>query len=479
MFKSCKVIHRASIALAGSYFFYCSAVSVAVAALFIGCSVTLAPEATPSSEVPQNLSASPPVKTDALTRGINQAGNAAQRAQSAKSAADWDAVAKAWMQAILSLQSVPPNSPERVYAQKKVAEYMEFLTIAQQRAAIASFGLKYPTFNNQLLDNQLVLYLSYVAAVGPPDVLVVGSSRSLQGVDPRQMQQALAFNGFPGLKIYNFGINGATAQVIDLLMRRILTPEQLPRLIIWADGVRAFNSGRVDRTYNLIVSSPGYKRLLSGDRPRSSFEPLTPPIAMEAMDSLQLSPNLVSRTQLSDQPQDKIFMSSFTFSKLQLSKEPQLSQAAPTGLTPNYSLAAFDANGFVPVNIRFNPRVYYQQKPRVSGRYDADYASFRLGGQQEVALNNFMIFANQRRIPVVFANLPLSSDYLDPVRQKYEQLFRQYMQRQARAKGLIFVDLYGQLRENSYFADPSHLNLYGAAAVARRIAAESRIPWPR
>ena len=48
------------------------------------------------------------------------------------------------------------------------------------------------------------------------------------------------------------------------MTRRLLTPEQLPKLIIWADGARAFNSGRVDKTYNAIATSVGYQHLAAG-----------------------------------------------------------------------------------------------------------------------------------------------------------------------------------------------------------------------
>lgn len=452
-------------------FFYRFAAIVTGCLLFIGCSRTHLIQASPSNAVVQPLAATTAAnRSDRLTEGINQATSAALKAQSAKSAQDWDEVAEGWLSAIASLQSISPDSPERVYAQKKVTEYMRSLEVAQQRAAATSYQSQYPTFNNQLLDNQLVLYLSYVAAVGPPDILIVGSSRSLQGVDPRQMQQALAARGISGKKIFNFGVNGATAQVIDFLVRRLLTQDQLPKLIVWADGVRAFNSGRTDRTYNLILASPGYQRLISGDRPQSS----SPPDDPNTIHAKSLN-NLVAQNQINN-----VAPNTFSsFNLLPFNSEKIIAQNNVEGLTTDYSIAAVDANGFLPVNIRFNPVIYYRQKPRVAGLYDADYAAFQLGGKQEVALNNLMIFAKQRRISVVFVNLPLSQDYLDRTRQRYEQQFRRYMQRQATAKGFVFIDLSGQWRnQNGYFADPSHLNRFGAAAVANRIARDPRIPWP-
>ncbi|MFE1743683.1 hypothetical protein [Coleofasciculus sp. H7-2] len=474
------MIYRLFIIFAANHrFLYRFAASVAGCLLSIGCSATLAPQTTHTSLLVQPLAATTAAaKSNSLSEAINQANSAATQAQVAKSAADWDEVAQTWMSAIASLQAVPPDSPQRVYAQKKIIEYMAFLEVAQKRAAATSFQLKYPTFNNQLLDNQLVLYLSYVAAVGPPDILIVGSSRSLQGVDPRQMQQALAGKGFGGLKIFNFGVNGATAQVIDLLLRKILTEDQLPKLIVWADGVRAFNSGRVDRTYNLILASPGYKRLSRGDRLFSGIAPSNRPDALETA-TPPPNPDWVADTNLGETPKDESQFNG-TLLNPQPSRETIMAQNTVGDLTPDYSAAAIDANGFLPINIRFNPAIYYRQKPRVAGAYDSDYSALQLGGKQEVALNNLMLFVKQRRIPVFFVNLPLSGDYLDRTRLRAEQQFRPYMTRQSSAKGFIFLDLSRQwTNQNGYFADPSHLNRYGAAVIARQIAADTRIPWPR
>ena len=61
---------------------------------------------------------------------------------------------------------------------------------------------------------------------------------------------------------FHFGINGATAQVVDFMLRHVLKPSELPKLILWADGSRGFNSGRDDATFGVIADSPGYKYAL-------------------------------------------------------------------------------------------------------------------------------------------------------------------------------------------------------------------------
>lgn len=386
---------------------------------------------------------------DPLPLAVDKAQSAAKLAQTARTPEEWDAVVLEWMQAIAAMQSVPAASPKRVFAQKKVAEYQQNLAVAQQKAS-ARVQLPFDSFNSSFLDEQLLLFLSYVAAVGPPDVLIIGSSRAIQGIDPKQLQAELAARGKPNLKIFNFGVNGATARVVDLILRELLAPEQLPQLIIWADGVRAINSGRSDRTYSGIVASAGYRGLKAGNRPS------LPEVELPANpDCEQLQGTSLSRLLEPFNPW-----------------HAEIARAA--------DLAEIDANGFLPMSNRFNPVTYYQQFPRVAGRYDGDYQNFNLWGEQTVALKGLAAYTRSQQVPLVFVNLPLTQDYLDAVRSRSEQQFRAMMQQQASEQGFIFVDLTlnSALQDNSYFADPSHLNRFGAIAVSRQLAVQPQIPWP-
>ncbi|MFM7324255.1 MAG: hypothetical protein ACKO4L_04890, partial [Nodosilinea sp.] len=207
----------------------------------------------------------------------------------------------------------------------------------------------------------------------------MGSSRSLQGIDPAALEEGLAAQGYPGLKVYNFGINGATAQVMNLLVQDILQPEQLPRLIVWGDGSRAFNASRPDRTYSQIVASPGYQRVSQGQYP------------------------IPSRT---------------------------MAWEVPTFVTANKSLAAsavaaeapvasdLTEQGFQTVTDVYDPDRYYRQFPWVPGQFDGDYRNFSLGGAQTEATAAIARFAHRQGITLVVVNLPLTSDYLDPVRRR-------------------------------------------------------------
>ena len=123
--------------------------AAAVLAVTLGCSSTKPPNtAAPSGSIdesavlaqaPTSLLAQNRNKTrkslilpscaqnDAFTESINFATQASNLAQSANSKQDWDEVAALWVQAVAWTQAVPPGSPRRAFAEKKVIEYMRNL----------------------------------------------------------------------------------------------------------------------------------------------------------------------------------------------------------------------------------------------------------------------------------------------------------------------------------------------------------------
>ncbi len=364
-------------------------------------------------------------------------------------------------------------------------------------AKIAAARASNPSFNNQLLDEKLALYQQRLLQSGPPDVLVLGSSRALRGIDPIALQDALATQGYRNVEVFNFGINGATAQIVDLVIRRVLAPEQLPKLIIWADGARAFNSGRVDATYNAIATSQAYQQLqpgalassVGGKRPgekqnlNSSADGTIPPLASlsTGYQSLgkwlnQYAANVSSTYPQRDQLKFLLREQFVTLlEQVNISSTPTLTDSEKSLLTED----SIDFDGFLPLSLRFNPATYYKQHPRVAGDYDNDYESFQLGGKQDTALDSLLQYTKAKNVGIVFINLPLTNDYLDPIRLEYEAQFQRYMRSSASQKGLIFRDLSQLLlTKHDYFSDPSHLNRYGAYKVSTQIAQDPLIPWP-
>ena len=361
-------------------------------------------------------------------------------------------------------------------------------------AEILAEGSPLPSFNSQQMDQKLQLYYRYVEKFGAPDVLIVGSSRALRGVDPTALETALTEIGVSHAKIFNFGINGATAQVVNLLVQQLLTAQTLPRIIIWADGARAFNSGAVDVTYNGITASEAYRQVLAGtlpvpagsatvaqDSPKPSLnrsltgsyesidhwlsQQLSGITGQKARDPLKqaIQQGLVSLLPGADRPDSAASMSQPTSAIAKILQ----SDALP------------DQNGFLSLPVQFNPATYYQKYARVLGNYDSDYENFRLSGSQESALESLLKFTEASQIPLVFVNLPLTEDYLDPVRLDYEQQFRDYMvQLSLSHSNFAFRDLSEQwITQYRYFSDPSHLNRYGAYAISLKLAQDAKIPW--
>lgn len=370
----------------------------------------------------------------------------------------------------------------------------------------------YPSFKSQQMDEKLALYHQRLKESGPPDVLILGSSRALRGIDPAVLRRDLAALGYGDLDIFNFGVNGSTAQVVDFTLRQLLQPDQLPKLIIWADGARALNSGRVDVTYNGIEVSEGYRALLSGQLTLSSDgetvevasesaeaannNPLAP-LPGEARRTLRESYQAVDRwlshqlgqmsTVHHDRDRLKTALRSTTSTLLTAlvpGSEIPSELAVGSAMLDADGLVVQDTNlidfdGFLSLSVEFNPATYYQDHARVSGDYDGDYEDFRMEGRQTDALARLLDFTQGLEIPVVFVNTPLTDIYLDAYREQAENEFLRYMlQLSATRENFVFRNL-GQLwpEQYNYFSDPSHLNRYGAYQVSTRLAEDPMVPW--
>ena len=405
--------------------------------MVVGLTHAATPPPASVPDLPEE-SEEPLTEGTSTTQAFGAALAAADLAQSAETPEDWANVATEWSTAIQALQRMSPDDPQWVFAQRKAREYLNNQTIALQRAEAAGAPVVFPTLGSPVLDEQLGVYLSYLATFGPPDVLVIGSSRALQGINPQTLQQQLARQGFDSMRVYTFGVNGATAQVVSFILRRLLTPEQLPRMIIWAGGSRSFNSARLDRTFATVLDSPGYEALVEGDRPELGWG-----------DGAVEGDEGVADEVANDER-----------------------QASPISVT------SINGYGFLAVADVFDPARYYRTVPRVAGRYDSSYQPFALEGVQTSSLRAIAAYAEDKEIPLVFVNLPLSSDYLDETRLFYEQQFQSYLQREADLGDFVLVDLLQQWpTENWFFADPSHLNQTGAAQIATQLAATQTVPW--
>ncbi|MEB3358103.1 MAG: hypothetical protein VKK04_15350 [Synechococcales bacterium] len=419
------------------------------------------------------------------------------------------------------LQPVPEGtSPEpvtfagedRIFGSSSFIEVDAIATAATAEESEIVLESPYPSFNSEQLDLKLALYHQHLLESGPPDVLVLGSSRAMRGIDPVVLEQKLADLGYPDVDVFNFGINGATAQVVELILRRILQPNQLPDLILWADGARAFNGGRVDLTYNGIATSEGYGLLAGGQidvptplpdasdsgQPEHRFSRGWGASLAESYQTLDewLSDRLA---QISTVHTVRDRLKAWVQRRLTALFPPSPSAAGPFAHSPenagaivegaipldtsgNRVSGMIDMDGFLPLEVYFDPATYYQRYARVPGNYDRDYANFQMAGAQFDALLALVDLGQQHGVPVVFVNMPLTSEYLDSFRLGYEEDFRQHLlELNLQREEFIFRDL-GQvwLDQPEYhrrFSDPSHLNQVGAVEVSQQLAQDPLIPW--
>jgi len=361
--------------------------------------------------------------------------------------------------------------------------------IAQATSTLSGSGEhNNPSFNSSLLNDKLLLYQQRVNQTGhPADVMIVGSSRALRGIDPLVLKEALAQQGYKQVDIFNFGINGASVKFVDFLLRRMLTPEQLPKLIIWADGVRAFNGGREDLTYNALVGTEGYRQVIAGAFPVS-----TQSSTGNTSSNQSSIPSSLARFNYTTE-NDRLLQTLSSFSQSYSSRQQLLEttqrnlgrllpgsvpNAQPQNLGPKVNESAIDIDGFLPLSDRFDPQTYYQKYAMVPGNYDKDYEGFHLDGRQDAALGELSRYLRGRGVAMVFVNLPLTDYYLDPVRTSYEQQFEQYLRERSQQHKFIVRNLNTtHLKQYQYFSDPSHLNRYGAEVLARQLAQDPVIPW--
>ncbi|MBD2107099.1 hypothetical protein [Nodosilinea sp. FACHB-13] len=437
-----------------------------------------------------NGEAAAAVPADPWHGAVGEANRASQLAATAATAAQWQQVAGAWGRSLTLLQAIPADDPRHVFSQRKAREYRQNLLLAYQKSDQQGLPRAFPALGSDVLDEQVSLYRAYVAAQGPPDVLIVGSSRSLQGIDPQVLQQALAVEGYPGLRVYNFSVNGATAQVVSFVTRQLLATDLHPRLIVWAEGSRAFNSGRFDRTFAEIVASPGYAAVQEGakltlqaqapsasapeDSAGASAETAVSPETAEDAEA-EVSEPVEDGTESAEESEEAAEESTKTpDGASETSSETATASYGTVPLTP------INSQGFLAANDQFNPEVYYRRFPRVRGQYDDAYRAFRLEGVQTLSLAAMTQFLESQGIPLVFVNLPLSNDYLDGARTPYERQFQRFLQNWANRGAFTLVDRLEEWRWQSHlFADPSHVNRYGAREMARLLATDRRIPWPQ
>ncbi|MBD2188873.1 D-alanyl-lipoteichoic acid biosynthesis protein DltD [Pseudanabaena mucicola] len=334
-----------------------------------------------------------------------------------------------------------------------------------------------PNFNIALLNEKLsILDWQTNNKKQPPDVLIVGSSRALRGIEPQTLETALNQKGYQNISVFNFGIDGATAKVVNVQLTEILSRPQLPKMIIWADGLRAFNSSRNDITYDEITTSVGYKQL------QESLKNNNQPIPTKAIATESPSTDLITQsfssllTSLSHRQEVRTAL----VKKFDRNTQMLSNSEALVAATMPSTVTALDIKGFVAFDVTFDPNTYFQKFPQVPGDYDLDYRNFEASGNQFDAFSNVIEFCRRNNITLLVVNMPLHRSYLDSIRTNYEAIFNSKMKELALREGFTYLDLSQTIQNQAeLFSDPSHLNQKGAVAIAKLIAQNPKIPWQK
>nr|WP_055077076.1 D-alanyl-lipoteichoic acid biosynthesis protein DltD [Pseudanabaena sp. 'Roaring Creek'] len=309
-----------------------------------------------------------------------------------------------------------------------------------------------------------------------PDILIVGSSRALRGIEPHVLEKALINRGFKDISVFNLGIDGATAKVVNLQITQILARPQLPRAIVWADGLRAFNSSRSDITYDEITASSGYKQLQESLKASGlNSEPLSnQSVAIaKSLNPISQSLDALFTTLPKKQEIRTSLVKKFDRNTHMLSNsEALIASTLPSTAT------ALDSKGFVSFDVTFDPNTYFQKFPQVPGDYDLDYRNFDITGSQFEAFANVVDFCRRNDIELIVVNMPLHATYLDSIRTRYEATFNERMQELALRESFTYLDLSHQIQNQAeLFSDPSHLNKKGAIAISQLLAQNPKISW--
>jgi hypothetical protein len=105
-----------------------------------------------------------------------------------------------------------------------------------------------------------VRYWDYLRSEPRSSVLLLGNSRTLHGLRPWDVQAALERAGV-GLKVHSLATGGGFPPFYDLLVRRMIPKDKLPRAVILGLSPRDVNrlEGRAKRNLGYLTGSPAYQ----------------------------------------------------------------------------------------------------------------------------------------------------------------------------------------------------------------------------
>lgn len=273
-------------------------------------------------------------------------------------------------------------------------------------------------------------------AVGgsPIDVVFLGSSVVVQGVDP------IAFNDAPtDLTSYNAALDGASLRSVEAWARNVVFPSLDPQAVVIGITTRDLNDRGVSQQefYRSLMASNGLQAL----QPNSGVDRLLNEIGdLSAL--LRIRPFL-------RQPGTTLL--------------DVLGEDSEVALLPGpFGAAPIDENSFV-YDSSESWRNFWRTR---------HFNDFTMGGHEFTALQDLIDLAIEQQRRVFLVEMPLHEDYLSVQPNGEVEVARLHslllnLEGRAGVELISLADRY----EPEDFRDPAHLNPDGAAALGAELAA--------
>lgn len=274
-----------------------------------------------------------------------------------------------------------------------------------------------------------------LAAGGSPiDVVFLGSSVVVQGVDP------IAFNDAPSdLTSYNAALDGASPRSVEAWAKDVVFPSLDPQAVVIGITTRDLNDRGVSQQefYRSLLASSGLQDL----EPQSGGNRLFNDIAdLSAL--LRIRPFL-------RQPGTTL--------------QHVLGQDSEVGLLPGpFGAAPIDENSFA-YDSSESWRNFWRTR---------HFNDFTMGGHELSALQSLIDLAIEQQRRVFLVEMPLHNDYLSVQPNGEVEVERLHnllanLEYDTGVELIALADRYGP----EVFRDPAHLNPDGAAALGAELAA--------
>lgn len=292
----------------------------------------------------------------------------------------------------------------------------------------------------QVEQNQIQLF-AHLRRPEPEDVLVIGSSRVLEGIDPNLITEILSYRPERPVETVRLPVQGMRAWTLTEILRELVAPRPPRDLLVVALEARYFYF-LPDETARPL----GFQMLASTE---DLFTTDLTALDVDQLRELSLAP-------------------------LRGVRAPWVLPEILLGRTDEYVRYLHETRGLPAVNFKPLGRREFELaralRDEIAER-DASFESLELRGFDVDTFLGVLDELAALPCPVVFVRLPVAIEFdLDQRRQL--GAFQRRVVEPVLARGFEYHDLnvFGQLRQPGLFENPSHLNDRGRELASRILA---------